>query len=587
VAVWGTALRSREELEEELVAAQERLARLETLVEVSALVSSTLGQDEVLRLMELGCKVVDAETGSVLLVDEPTNELYFRAALGEKGAQIAPYRLKMGEGIAGWVAERREPALVNDPVGDERFHLELAQAVGLVPHSLLCVPLQARGKLIGVVQALNKRNEGQFDESDVALLMAFANQAAIALDNANLVERLRARINLANAELIESNRELDLEKGRMEAIVRGMADGLIALDVEGVVALVNPAAELLLGVREQELKGQRLDEALRNWQIRDLVQEIRAGGGAPKRCEVTIEQPERRILSAYGTGVRDEDGKLARVLVALTDITALKELSEMKSDYVSVVSHELRTPLTSVQGFVSTLKADRKGLYDAETRNNFYGIIQDECDRLLRLINDLLDVSRLEAGKPLSLNLTTVDVRSRLERAVRAQSTYTDRHEFALHAPPDLEPVIADPDRVDQVITNLLANAVKYSPEGGKISIEVRQSDSGVQVSVADPGMGMTAEQMRTIFERYARVETRATRKIRGTGLGLFLSRQLVELHHGKIWVESELGQGATFTFTLPRTQPGAGDPRRNAAEADAAEGGRHDEATAAARQPP
>ncbi|MFQ6130581.1 MAG: ATP-binding protein [Armatimonadota bacterium] len=570
---------SAEHLEQQYAAAKERLSRLEKLVEVSALVSSTLGQDEVIRLMELGCEVVDAETGSVLLVDEGANELYFRAALGDKGSEVAPYRLKMGEGVAGWVAQRREPALVNDPAGDERFHSELAEAVDFVPRSMLCVPLQARGKLIGVVQALNKRDRAGFDESDVGLLMAFANQAAIALDNANLVERLQTRINLANAELIEANRELGLEKGRLEAIVRGMADGLIALDVEGVVALVNPAAELLLGVHERELKGKRLDEVLRLREIRDLVEEVRSGGAECPRYEVTIEEPERRILSACAMAVRDEDGNIARLIVALTDITALKELSEMKSDYVSVVSHELRTPLTSIQGFVGTLKADNKGLYDAGTRNNFYTIIEDECDRLLRRINALLDVSRLEAGKPLTLSLAMVDVRERLEEALRAQATYTDRHEFTLHVAPEVEPIVADPDRVDQIIANLLANAVKYSPDGGKISIEVRDSDGEVAVSVTDPGVGMTEEELGTIFERYARVETRGTRKIRGTGLGLFLCKQLVELHRGNITVDSQLGQGSTFTFTLPKTQP--------LAEADTAKGGPHDEATAAARQPP
>ncbi len=556
---------------EALLVVHERLERLEHLVEIGALISSTLGQDEILRLMELACKLVHAETGSVLLLDETTNELYFRAALGEKGAQVAPYRLRVGEGVCGWVAEHREPALVNDPAHDPRFRRDIAEAVDFVPRSILCVPLEARGRLLGVVEVLNRRDGRGFDTADLGLFRAFANQAGIALDNARLVARLRQKIDLANAELIEANRELKLEKSRIEAIVRGMADGLVALDAAGIVQLVNPAAELMLGVREQELQGRHFEEAFSHDGLRDLMDAAVHADDRPRRAEVAVEEPERRILAAYASPVPGDGDQEAPIIVALSDITALKELSEMKSDYVSAVSHELRSPLTSIKGFVAALGGNHGQELDPPTREDFHTIIQHECDRLLRLINDLLDVSRLEAGKPLRLNLETVDIAERLRQAIQAQGTYTDRHRFALHLPDGLSPVQGDPDRFDQIVANLLSNAVKYSPDGGNISVAVRDVDGHIEVAVTDSGIGMGPEHLATVFERYARVETRGTRHIRGTGLGLFLSKQLVELHGGRIWVDSELGKGSTFTFRLPKRhettaeQDAAGDDAHGA----------------------
>ncbi|MFQ6098497.1 MAG: ATP-binding protein [Armatimonadota bacterium] len=554
----GTDASGASDSEEALKRARDRVARLEGLLAASTLISSTLGRSELLRLlMELASQVVGAESSSVILVDEETNELYFEVALGEKGEEVRRHRLKMGEGIAGWVAEQRAPLLVEDATLDPRWKRSIGETIGYVPKSVLCVPLEARGKLIGVVQVLDKMGAESFTLDDQELLCAFASQAAVAIDNAALYERLRERISLANAELIETNRELMLEKGRLEALVRGMADGLVVTDAAGYISLVNPAAELMLGVREADVRGRRVEECLGPPALVRLIRRVARGTDASRRAEITIEQPERKILSAYATTVRAPEGDVARVLVALSDVTALKELSEMKTEFVSLVSHELRTPLTSIRGFVSLLASDDA---DEESRAGFCTIVQDECDRLLRLVNGLLDITRLEAGVPLTLDVARVDLGQLIQKAVKAQHTYTDRHTFVLDVPDHLSPIDADEDRVDQIVLNLLSNAVKYSPNGGEVRVSVEDRGDHVVVAVSDEGIGLSPEDLETVFDRYARIDTRSTRKIRGTGLGLFLSKQLVELHGGRIWAESRPETGSTFAFSLPKRQPDEAD---------------------------
>jgi PAS domain S-box-containing protein len=544
--------------EEALKRARARVARLEGLLAASTLISSTLGRSELLRLlMELASQMVDAESSAVILVDESSNELFFEVALGEKGDQVREHRLRIGEGIAGWVAQHRVPLLVEDAAQDPRWKRSIGEEIDYVPRSILCVPLEARGKLIGVVQVLNKIGPGAFTLDDQELLTAFASQAAVAIDNAHLYERLRERISLANAELIDTNRELTLEKGRLEALVRGMADGLIATDADGYITLVNPAAELLLGVREADVRGRRAGECLQPPELPVLIQHVESAPGSAQKAEITIQEPERKILSAYATTVRAPEGGVARVLVALTDVTALKELSEMKTEFVSLVSHELRAPLTSIRGFIALLEKDDA---DLEARADFCTIVDDECDRLLRLVNSLLDISRLEAGMPLHLDLDRVDLLQLVRKAVKAQRTYTNRHTFIVNGPDEPLAIDADADRVDQVLINLLSNAIKYSPSGGEVAVSIQDRGGEVVVAVRDHGIGLSPDEIKTVFDRYARIDTRSTRKIRGTGLGLFLSKQLVELHRGSIWAESTPGEGAVFAFSLPKDQPGKAD---------------------------
>lgn len=233
-------------------------------------------------------------------------------------------------------------------------------------------------------------------------------------------------------------------------------------------------------------------------------------------------------------------------------MAAWQRLSELKSDYVSMVSHELRTPLTSIKGFIATLQRDTRGFFDETAKRRFYDIMAHECDRLLRLINEMLDLARLEAGRKLTVDVREVNVRDALEKALATQQFYGHgRHQFVLDiADPTLK-ARADPDRLEQILLNLLSNAVKYSPDGGTVTVRARADGHFVTVTVSDEGIGIAPEHRSRLFERYQRVVT--DKSIKGTGLGLYLTKELVEAQGGEIWVESEPGKGSHFSFTLPR----------------------------------
>jgi two-component system phosphate regulon sensor histidine kinase PhoR len=279
--------------------------------------------------------------------------------------------------------------------------------------------------------------------------------------------------------------------------------------------------------------------------------------------EVTLPDAENpdappHTFQVQSALVRNDQGDVIGTAAIFNDITELKNVDKMKTAFVSTVSHELRTPLTSIKGFISTLVQDVEGFYDNDTRHEFYTIIDTECDRLRRLIDDLLNVSRIESGKALSMNITDVNVHEIAEKVVRAQKSYTTKHELKIDLDPQIPTRIqADGDKVEQILTNLVNNAIKYSPKGGDVIISGKMmSNELIQFAVSDQGMGIPKEQIGKMFARFHRVDNRDTREIGGTGIGLFLVKNLVEIHHGKIWIESEVGKGTTFFFTMPTTQP-------------------------------
>jgi len=245
------------------------------------------------------------------------------------------------------------------------------------------------------------------------------------------------------------------------------------------------------------------------------------------------------------------------IVVIFNDITEIRSIERMKTAFVSTVSHELRTPLTSIKGFISTLLMDEDGtFYDFETQREFYKIIDTECDRLTRLISDLLNVSRIEAGRALDLNPKPVTLPALIEKVAAVQKSYTNKHELVVDIKNELPVIVADEDKVDQILTNLTNNAIKYSPKGGTVTITALADGDIVRMSVTDQGMGIPKEHLPKVFDRFHRVDNRDTRTVGGTGIGLYLVKHLVEAHGGKIWVESEVGKGSSFIFELPKCPP-------------------------------
>jgi two-component system phosphate regulon sensor histidine kinase PhoR len=276
--------------------------------------------------------------------------------------------------------------------------------------------------------------------------------------------------------------------------------------------------------------------------------------GEGQQLEVPIHADDRpeRIFAVQVAQVKNEDGRLIGTVAILNDITELKNLERMKSAFVATVSHELRTPLTAIKGFTSTLLMDDS--FPEADRREFYTIIDHECDRLTRLINDLLNIARIEAGESLKPSYGEVDLKKLCSKVILIQKQATNKHTLVMDAPEEFPTIIGDEDKLDQIVTNLMGNAIKYSPNGGTITLHLKEDGDDVLIGIEDQGMGIPKDHLPKVFDRFHRVHTEDNRKIYGTGLGLFLVKHLVEqLHLGKVWAESELGKGSTFWVRLPK----------------------------------
>jgi two-component system phosphate regulon sensor histidine kinase PhoR len=248
--------------------------------------------------------------------------------------------------------------------------------------------------------------------------------------------------------------------------------------------------------------------------------------------------------------ITDTGGGSLGLGLLLSDITRERELDEMKSQLLSTVSHELRTPLASIKGFATTLLREDVE-WDETSRHEFLSIIDKESDRLSELIGNLLDMSRIEAGT-LRVEPEPTDLYPIIEETAAGFRMVTHDHQFHLQLPPSLPLAMADPRRTRQVLRNLVENAVKYSPEGGPITIRAKLTADSIQLSVTDQGIGIDSQQLKSIFDRFYQVDSASTRKVGGSGLGLSICKAIVEAHDGEIWVESQTGAGSTFHFTLP-----------------------------------
>ncbi len=533
--------------------------KLTLLFDVSNLINSTLDLKKLLKvILDSACEVLEAEAGSVMLIDEAAHELVFEVAEGEKEDKLQQIRVPMGKGIAGWVAEHGVSQLVPDVDKDPRFYRRVDKETKFVTRSILCVPLKIKEKTIGVVQAINHKTRVSFDESDVPLLEALSNQAAVAIENSRLYQ-----------QLLDENIKITSLKNYLDSILKSTPEAVIVLDKDGRITTFDPHAERVFKINAFEAANKLYDDVFDSMLSKFLdgiLEEARQGLSVLDREYEFSNDGENKIPLGFSISpLKDEnDNEIGTVLVCrdLTEtkqLLNLQELSKMKSDFVSTVSHELRTPLTSIKGFIQTLLSDKEGYFQEEQKQRFYGIINREAERLLRLINDILSVARIEAGRALEMNYADVDVAELVEKVVNTQKFYTKKHEFKADVPEKVSTVWGDGDKLDQVLTNIVSNAVKYSPNGGTITIRVEEKNSQISVSVIDQGLGIPKDELPKLFQRFQRVKGTEAEKIKGTGIGLHLAKSLVEMHGGSMFIDSEYGKGSTFGFILPVKKEGEG----------------------------
>ena len=413
---------------------------------------------------------------------------------------------------------------------------KLGQVIGL--------PLLFEEDLLGVIYLF--RGDSAFSPLDWQFLQGFADQAAIAVRNARLYQQLTT------------------ERSRLAMIVQNSVNGMMILTPNKQVEVINQSLSVMTGVALQQAVGQPCDKVLplQNLHGENVCNADFDISSLPEdgaQCEGDIVLPDggHISVSVTFTPLRDEQNRLVNIIANVLDITRFREEEEMKSTFTSIISHELKTPVSLIKGYAQTL-ARPDADWDAETARQSLEVIEEEADRLEALINNLLDVSRIQAGS-LRLEHSDVNVRRLLERVAQDYRTQTNAHSIALDLPPDLPIIYGDEERLRQVFTNLLSNAIKYSPDGGVIRIGGWQEEQQGQdtagrlvLYVADEGIGIPARDLPRIFDRYYRVDSGPRRSTAGVGLGLFLINAIVEAHQGEIWVHSEVNKGTTVFVALP-----------------------------------
>jgi PAS domain S-box-containing protein len=397
----------------------------------------------------------------------------------------------------------------------------------------------ARGETLGLL-CIQSRNQRQFTPDDEELLTAIGNQIGIAIANAQLIDDAERR------------------RATLDSVMNSLVDGLILVDTRSRIAYLNPHTEEILGLPASALVGQTLDTREHGItehvaQPEQVLGQLRAAIRGPQytpTVEFTLTAPATRTIQARFFPIQDAGGGSLGLGLLLRDITREKELDEMKSQLLSTVSHELRTPLASIKGFATTLLREDVE-WEEETRREFLSIIDEESDRLTELIGNLLDMSRIEAGT-LRVEPEPTDLGPIIQETAAAFQMMTRGHQIEVLLAPALPLVMADPRRARQILRNLVENAIKYSPQGGPITISASADASSVQTSVADQGIGIESPHTDSVFDRFYQVDSASTRRVGGSGLGLSICKAIVEAHNGTIWVESQSGSGSTFYFTFP-----------------------------------
>jgi PAS domain S-box-containing protein len=508
-----------------------RLRQREYLLQISRAITAQLDTASVLNLViAYAVEMLAGTSGLIAIYDEEDNDHLRIRASSQLPRDIWP---------------AFDP-LLNLPVADLPRHgvavlREVAADTGLNLRQMIALPLTVRQAAVGVIYVFRAALNVDFSANDRQLLQDFADQAAIAVANARLYQSVLR------------------EKQRLDAMIEQSADGAMIIDNRWRITTFNKAMEQLTGWTREEAIGRPCAEVLGihnaqgvNICLTDCPLQRRPIVANPV-VEGKITNRDRReiyVQSRYAAQ-HSPSGAFLGAIANVRDVTSQRREVELQNTFISVISHELKTPVSIIKGYASTL-AREDATFSPEMLRDGLTVIEEEADRLARQIQDLLDVSRLAAG---SVHLDQVDFpfAGLVADVVRGFATQTEgKFEFELRIADDMPPIHGDYERLRQVLSNLVSNAVKYSPDGGTIRIGAHPEGDMAIAYVADQGIGIAPEEQEQIFQRFYRVDNRLRRETQGSGLGLYLARAVIEAHSGKIWVESQLGRGSRFFFTLP-----------------------------------
>lgn len=364
------------------------------------------------------------------------------------------------------------------------------------------------------------------------------------------IGRLAEMFNVLREKLDLTLSEMSNEKSKLETILKYMADGLLAVDLNGAIIHINPAATQMLDLLPEDIVDFDYDQIMakcgKHLTMETLLEGSKSGG-----AQETFDFKGSVFAMRYDR-FKDENGQDKGVIIVIQDITERQKLENMQTDFVANVSHELKTPLTTIKSYTETLLDG--AMEDPEITASFLGIVDTEADRMNRLVKDLLQLSRLDHQRERwSMKETNlVNILNTAIPKVALTARQKEQHLNVLYDEEAVIPVNVDRDRIEQVVLNVLSNAIKYTNEGGRIDIDVLESGNYVKVIVSDNGIGISEADIPRVFERFYRVDKARSRAMGGTGLGLPISKQIVEEHHGTLTIESQEGKGTNVTMTLP-----------------------------------
>jgi two-component system phosphate regulon sensor histidine kinase PhoR len=493
-----------------------RVRELETLAQLAKNINRHLDLDQALAsIVDAAVRLTGAEEGSLMLVDESTGELYMRASKNFDEEFVRTFRMKVEDSLAGEVIHRGEPILL-DGEGPKKIKSSF------LVYSLIFVPLRIKEKTVGLLGVDNRAARRPLRESDLSLMAALAEHAVIALENARLHEATQSQMH------------------QLETVIRQVEDGVIIADPEGRILLANRTVRQLFHLGDEALVGRPLKEAFPNLELQYLFARRQSPHPAQRRTEITLA--DERVFNAHLTAIEG-----VGYVFVMNDITQLKELDRLKSEFVATVSHDLRSPLTTILGYVDLI--ERAGPV-TEQQKTFIRRIQNSVGSITLLISDLLDLGKIESGidtlkEPVQLNSIA---RNALEGVrSRAEAKHIQLEVALDETIPSLN---GNPVRLRQMIANLLDNAVKYTPDGGTVGLSTHREEDQALLRVSDSGIGIPPGELPYVFNKFYRASN--VQNTVGTGLGLSIVKSIAEIHGGRVWVDSAGGEETKFTVVLP-----------------------------------
>ena len=527
-------------LEHDLKEAYENV--ISVFYDISKDMTSTFDEREIVDIaLSLMKKVIDYEAVSFLKFSAKKEMYIIDKAINYNEKLKIILKKLIKEGIIEWAARSGKPFITIEE--DE------------VIKTSVVVPLIIKEELIGAIVVHTQKDDSYFDINRIKILEIISNQVTISFENVTLYKNLERR-----------NDKLKALKNYMDNVIRSLTNGILVIDGKDVIRVFNSKIQELLSVKSKEVIGHEFQNSKFNSDFIKfmIILQDRAYNGEriiDEEYEYETTDGIKMPLGVSTTMLMQENSIMGLIYVIRDkreskELEQLKKVDKLKDEFLSMVSHELRTPLTSIKAYTETL-TDMVGEGDYESEREFLRIISEESERLTRLINDVLDLSKIEAGK-MTFYIKEEKLADVISRAVKNMTGFSDSKNISISQIISDESlmVLIDKDRILQVLANLINNAVKFTPEDGTIEVEIKKDDEKfAMVIVKDNGIGIKPEDHAAIFEKFKQSEDIMVRSAGGTGLGLSICKNIVEHFGGKIWVESEYGHGSSFIFTLPLSQ--------------------------------